>query len=520
MPNAIEGKYCIFNYSEFPQLKDRAFQLFQYFENKYPKILQLVDLPMRERVNIVMKTLPLGPPAGKTGHSDIYLDPNQLDPKDLGVLVHEGTHVAQDFQDDNFENIDNKLWLIEGMANHVRLLLGWDGPNQPKFEPSKIKINTSLKEQRDYDVWAEFFKWLATKYSKGNLLVDFTNALKNSETDEAFLKREFGKSSGQLWGEFEGRVLFEQFKVKRELWIECLSGKDRNSIFNQIFDMVWNAAVFRVINEARKITAENEEGQKEINGMLHHFIDECFFDSQFLAIRRLTDPAYELRDAERGIFSLFALLNDMRKNIALFTRENFFAAEGLEYDYEAIEKREQEFIAEQVKNGQRVIWGPRDLDSWPIKLRHEAIDALSGVSAEQRKPSDVIQEKVLDCLIKILKDVSTDINLYVNKYIAHLATPQSREHYKADEVSITLGHLWNAYKVICQVANFVDSYMLTGASHSFLPVPQFNNFEFIEKSLVSYSNIEVLSKAWDDFSKETSSWGSWGLKELREQSGL
>lgn len=316
------------------------------------------------------------------------------------------------------------------------------------------------------------------------------------------------------------QILLEQFKAKRELWIECLSGKDRNSIFNQIFDMVWNAAVFQVINEARKIAPENEEGQKEINGMLHYFIDECFFDSQFLTIRRLTDPAYELRHPKKGIFSLLALLNDMRQNIALFTRENLFVAEGLEYDYDVIEKRAQEFSAEQLRNGNRVYWTPRDLDSWPLKLRHEAIDGLSGVSAEQRKPSDVVRIKVLDYLIKSLKDASIDINLYATRYIAHLATPQSREGYKADGASITLGHLWDAHKVICQVANFVDSHMLTGSGHSFLAVPQFNNFEFIEKPLVSNSNIEVLNRAWDDFSKETSSWGSWGLKEFREQSGL
>lgn len=205
MPNTIEGKYCILNYSELPHFNDRALQLFEYFESKYPKILQLVNLPQRERVNIVMKILPPGKPAYKDGHSNIYFDPNQINPEDLGFLVHEGTHVSQDFQDDNFENIDNRWWLIEGMANYVRLLLGWDAPDQPKFEPSKIKRDAILKEQGDYDVWAEFFKWLAARYSKGELLADFTNVLKKGGTDETFLKREFGKSSEQLWREFKGQ---------------------------------------------------------------------------------------------------------------------------------------------------------------------------------------------------------------------------------------------------------------------------------------------------------------------------
>lgn len=205
MSNIIEGKYCIFNYSEFPQSKDRAFKLFQYFESKYPKVLQLLNFPMCERVNIIMRVLTQGPAARKTGHNDIHFDPDRIHSADLGFLIHEGTHVTQDFQDDSFENIDNRWWLIEGMANYARLLLGWDGPDQPKFEPSKIKRNASLKEQGDYDVWTEFFRWLTAKYHKGELIADFTNALKKGEKDESFLIREFGGHSEQLWQEFKSQ---------------------------------------------------------------------------------------------------------------------------------------------------------------------------------------------------------------------------------------------------------------------------------------------------------------------------
>lgn len=203
MLNIIEGKYCIFNYSELPHFENRALQLFKYFETKCPEILQLVNLPSREKINIFIKILPQGYPACKTGHSDIYFDPNQIHPGDLGFLVHEGTHVVQDFQDSAFEDLNNRWWIVEGMANYVRMLLGWDGPYPYKFEPeNKIKSNLSLKDQGDYDVWAEFFKWLSEKYSKGKLLADFTNALRNGEKDEDFLITIFGKRSNQLWKEF------------------------------------------------------------------------------------------------------------------------------------------------------------------------------------------------------------------------------------------------------------------------------------------------------------------------------
>jgi len=309
----------------------------------------------------------------------------------------------------------------------------------------------------------------------------------------------------------------DQFKIKRETWIQCFSGKDRNSILNQIYQMVWNAAVFKAVNEARRIATVNSKGQTEINGMLHRFIDRCFFDSQFLAIRRLTDAAYELSDPKKGISSLVALLADMKANIPLLTRENLFLVDGLEYDYEAIQQRELAYTLEQSKKGSSAYWLPAELDSHSVKIRHEHIDSLCGVTPDQRKPIDIIKADIFDQLIMRVKKASEEVNVHVNKYIAHAATPESREYVKADEVTVTLGHLWDAHKVICQVANFVDIHMLSRASHSFLPVPQYDHLEFIDKSLVSTAGVEVLSKAWHEFHKETDSWGQWGIKDLRQE---
>ena len=311
-------------------------------------------------------------------------------------------------------------------------------------------------------------------------------------------------------------ALFKQFKAKRDSWIQCFSGKDRNSILNQIYQMVWNAAVFKVINEARRIAQVDAKSQTEINGMLHRFIDRCFFDSQFLAIRRLADSTSPF-DGPKGVFSLVSLLNDIKANLSLITRDNLFLVEDLEYDYEAIQQRKLEYAIEQSKSGKNAYWTPRELDSYSVKLRHEEIDVLAGVNPEQRTPNDTVRFEVFDYLIKKVQDVSGNISLHVNKYIAHSATPGSREYDNTDEIKITLGYLWDVHKVICQVANFTDVYLLSRASHSFLPVPQYDHFEFIDRPLVSAENIEVLSKAWHEFHKEMDSWGSWGMKELQKE---
>lgn len=310
---------------------------------------------------------------------------------------------------------------------------------------------------------------------------------------------------------------FEQFKAKHDFWIQCFSGQDRNSILNKIYQMVWNAAVFKIINESRRIAPVNSKGQTEVNGMLHRFIDRCFFDSQFLAVRRLTDSAYELSDPKKGTSSLVALLTDMKSNSGLITRENLFKADGMEYDYGAVQQRELAYALEQSKKGSNAYWIPSELDSHSVKIRHEHIDVLCGVKPELRKPSDVIASGIFEQLIARVKKASEEVNLHVNKYIAHAATPESRDYVKADEISVTLGHLWDAHKIICQTANFLDIHLLSRASHSFLPVPQYDHLEFIDRALVSSENVGVLSDAWHEFHRETDSWGQWGIKDLQKE---
>lgn len=309
--------------------------------------------------------------------------------------------------------------------------------------------------------------------------------------------------------------VFEQFKAKHALWKKCLDGEDRNSVFNQIHMMIWNAAVFNVINEARKITPTDAKGRKELNGMVHIFMDRCFVDSQFLRIRRLVDE--EGIYGTKGVFSLVSLLKDMKANVALVTRKNLFLIDGMEYDYEAVEKKELAFMDEQLKSGRSSYWLPNELNSFSVKRRHELMDFLSRVSPNERSTDDTIHPQFFGYLIKKIKKASKDITLFVNKFVAHSASLESREQGNADDVKITFDHLRDANKVICQVANFVDVSLISRASHSFMPTPQFDPFKFIDKILVSADGVEALSKAWQEFQKETEQWGHWGIKDIQNE---
>ena len=72
-------------------------------------------------------------------------------------------------------------------------------------------------------------------------------------------------------------------------WKDWLRGDDVHSIRSQIHNMIWDSAVYQSINEARAYAPTDDKGQVELNAMVHHFIDRCFFDTQMMAIRRFLD---------------------------------------------------------------------------------------------------------------------------------------------------------------------------------------------------------------------------------------
>jgi len=164
---------------------------------------------------------------------------------------------------------------------------------------------------------------------------------------------------------------FRNFASRRALWIECLSGKDRNSIIQQTYRMIWDAAAFRVVNEARKIASADVETGLKVSGLLHGLLDRSFFAAQMSAIRRITDPSSPF-EGKKGVWSLTALLKDMATHTHLFTREHLLEASGHVYDYIEIERRFTEWLA----TSHDCEYIPAELVSDHSSDRHKQIDVL------------------------------------------------------------------------------------------------------------------------------------------------
>ena len=302
-----------------------------------------------------------------------------------------------------------------------------------------------------------------------------------------------------------------KFSEKRQQWLEVLAGKDTHSINNQLTRMTWDDVSFRMIDEARRLAPVGDEENLQINGMMHDLLNRCFFDSYMAAIRRLVDnfhqegrPPWEGR---RGVYSLAGLLEDMKSHYYLFTRKAIFDAEGLEYDYEKIKN----------KADAKSYWEPEELDWERHSSRHESIDRLVGVSPENRNSEDSIGIEVFENIMARVDDTSRRIKNCVDKFIAHPAAPESRAEIEADE--ITLGEIWKAHQVLCRITNFMSIELLGDRSMRFLPIPQYNQFKYIDQPLIETSRIEYLVEKWNEYDREFSEDTEWTLDDYENEFG-
>ena len=305
------------------------------------------------------------------------------------------------------------------------------------------------------------------------------------------------------------------FEAKRQEWIRCLAYKDprtgemdRNCVLAQVYDLVWNAGVYRIVLEARRIAEKDERGRIKLHGPTHRLLDRCFYQSQLVSIRRLMDT-YPLA-GDKGVFSLKGLVLDMKKHRSMFTRQNLFAAFEQPLDVESVRKAMFDYLWERERQGHHVSELPVGCVPDFSDRLHKDVDALCGVQPEARQDDDMVLEAVFENLEKKL-DSTRDICGHVNKFLAHAATPESRARVDADSAKITYEKLWHAHETICRACQFIDCFLLRQTNHSFLASYPGDLLRYADQPLAAGEAIDRLRECWTAYAKKTESWGEESL---------
>ncbi len=283
-------------------------------------------------------------------------------------------------------------------------------------------------------------------------------------------------------------------------WKECLSGNDRNSIFSQIILMLWDTAIYKIILQGRKLRMKENPENPQVNLQLHKFIDRNYFQAQSAAIRRVVDASYDMHGS-RGVYSLPAIIEDLKDNRDKLNRETYLALRGMPYDYSEIKAKENELFLTNALNP-NLFTIPQELNWQRIEDAHRVFDRLSNVDPEKRSPKDLIDEKVFSGLEKKLKECDPLLEL-VNKYIAHSATPESRSGFNA--LSIKGAEVWRVQQILYEVANFIGA-VLFSVDTMPLPDAPYSSYMNWDKPLFLEEERQGVYDIYKKYEKETDDW--------------
>lgn len=283
-----------------------------------------------------------------------------------------------------------------------------------------------------------------------------------------------------------------EYRKFRSKCLEYINGDAPTSVMNQVHDLAWHTAVFRTLNEGRRL-----EPDRRVSGALWELTTTGYASLMTLGIRRLVD-----RDPRTD--SIWNVLAQVEKRPELLTREFFVSYDGLPFDYEAVMK---EHIASlKSEDMGRVTWqetrGPK---AWSMsELMHKAFDRMSTVS-DRRKRSDKLSTAVVAQLRAHLEHpaIKTVCTL-ADKRMAHAERLSASS---GAEPVVTYQDIDDALRQLVQVANYVSAnFFYDSAFGSVVATPQFDVLEGLDQPWVTTESLPALHQHWRDISSAMDAW--------------
>lgn len=301
----------------------------------------------------------------------------------------------------------------------------------------------------------------------------------------------------------EDKDRLARYRERMTVWDEWLSEDPEHSIWKQIYQMLWNDAVFRIICEARRLAQKHPSPEVGFNDAISNFIDQSYVATQLMAIRRLTEQS-----RHNDAISLRRLLQDLKDNVDLFTREIYVCHDGLPFDPEPAKARSLERIPKSKKGKFTGMVSPDGPDAWAASERaHAAFDCLISNKPPLRSRTERLDSRIFDQIASKLGGCDS-IGKIASKFIAHAADTGSRRKLKS---SVPMDQITRCQKAVCQVASYICGPLLYIGSSNLLPIPQYGHLQDMDKAWVTTEDLPKLKKFWLDHDEKLEAWvsGNW-----------
>ena len=283
------------------------------------------------------------------------------------------------------------------------------------------------------------------------------------------------------------RSALAQFRRKYEQWMSWLGGDTYHALERQLARMMHLDMAYRVLIEARR-GSDGRTTAAAMNGLLASFLDQCYVETQVLAISRLTDR-------RKDVISVRRLLDDVGAHCHLLTRENYVAFDGLPYE-------------PRIGGGSGLL-SPKSNAAKNLRsfTRHQRFDGFSGVSPERRSRSDCIRCQVFKTTENYLDKVDEEgLGGLRNKFIAHAASPSSRgaRGYSGPSAEI-LEKVARAHQLILRAFVSINDILPRFVRLDLVTHPPLGFLSGLDNP---YSAVPIvrLQKRWDGLQKERGEW--------------
>lgn len=288
------------------------------------------------------------------------------------------------------------------------------------------------------------------------------------------------------------RAVLSEYRLFRRKCLTYLHGDTDTSVMNQVHGLAWHTAVYRTLNEARRI-----ETERAVNGALWELLTAGYANLMTLGIRRLVD-----RDPRTD--SVWNVIGQIEKRPELLRRENFVCYDGLPYDSAAAYRRYVKTL--DLSAGGHAGWitttGP---EAWGTSdMLHQSFDALAGYPAKRRR-LDKVQPEILATLkAQLADDTVVRVCTMADRQAAHAERLSESVHAVPP---VTYNTVQTALEKIVRVANFLSANFFNATTYgSIVPVPQFNVLENLDQPWVTTANLPALYEHWHAISEAMGQW--------------
>ena len=181
------------NVADTPDLADWGRRAGGLCVDWYPKLATLLAsegfTPPKE-VHLNFRNDYAGVAATSGDRIDISADYVRRATNDFGMVIHELVHVMQAYPQSH-----NPGWLVEGVADHIRLTYFEPQARRPRIDPDRASYRDS------YKTTAIFLEWVEKHYDQ-RLVTELNRAMRAGKFQMKIFPERTGKMIDELWAEF------------------------------------------------------------------------------------------------------------------------------------------------------------------------------------------------------------------------------------------------------------------------------------------------------------------------------